>query len=123
MLDSLESDGVAPSFAMAKKKTATEKPSEGAPDLATEAGRVIHLRKTLGYPKSNGFAAFLDVSATRWNNVERGTPLSRDLVIRLVQSVPGLTSDWLYFGKSDGMPFELSRRLGLVGPPGNRNTA
>jgi hypothetical protein len=123
MLDSSESQPKAPSFAMAKKKSPAEKPKTAGPNMA-EAERVIHLRKVLGYPTSNSFAVFLGVSPTRWNNVENGTPLSRDLVFRLVRAIPGLTSDWLYFGNSDGMPFELARRLGVAGPPpGKRNTA
>lgn len=91
--------------------------------LPDEALRLRQLREALDFPTANSFAAFLDISTTRYNNIENGTPLSRDVVFRLVQRVPGLTSDWLYFGRPEGMPFELARRLGLLEAPGKRTTA
>lgn len=76
------------------------------------AQRLKRLRAILRYPTANAFAAFLKVSPQRWNNFENGTPLSREVAFRLVQSVPGLTLDWLYFGKPDGLPLSLARELG-----------
>jgi len=29
----------------------------------------------------------------------------------VVEKVPGVTLDWLYFGKLDAVPFEMARRL------------
>lgn len=81
------------------------------------ARRVRHLRETLGYESPGAFAAVLGYSPQRWGNVENGLPLSRDIAFKLVQIVPGLTLDWLYFGKPDGLPLELARRLGEF-PPG-----
>lgn len=117
MFVSPESFRRAPSPAVAKKKS-------GPKPLADEgqAERLVRLREALGYPKANGFAAFLGIGQQRWANFENGYPLSREIIFRLVQSVPGLTSDWLYFGKSDGLPLDLARRLGELGPPGNRTT-
>jgi hypothetical protein len=66
------------------------------------------------YESPGAFAAFLGYSAQRWGNVENGHPLSRDIAFKLVQMCPGLTLDWLYFGKPDGLPLELARRLGEI---------
>lgn len=88
------------------------------------ARRVRRLREALGYESPGAFAALLDYSAQRWGNVENGLPLSRDVAFKLVQTVPGLTLDWLYFGKPDGLPLELARRLGELPPErGKRTTA
>ncbi len=88
------------------------------------AKRVRLLREALGYDSPGAFAALLGFSAQRWGNVENGLPLSRDIAFKLVQTVPGLTLDWLYFGKPDGLPMELARRLGeLPSEPGKRTTA
>lgn len=106
------------SLAMPKK----QKPNEPAP-IDDQARRLKTLREALGHPTSNGFAAWLGIGANRYNNFENGTPLSREVVFLLVQSIPGLTSDWLYFGKPDGLTLELARRLGELGPPGKRTTA
>jgi hypothetical protein len=104
---------------------ATKKSKAGKPKPATDEGqaeRLVRLREALGYPTATAFAKFLDVGQQRWANFENGFPLSREIIIRLVQSVPGLTSDWLYFGKSGGLPVDLARLLGELGPPGKRTT-
>jgi hypothetical protein len=83
----------------------------------------VRLREAVGYPTATAFAKFLGIGQQRWANYENGFPLSREIIFRLVQSIPGLTSDWLYFGKPDGLPVDLARRLGELGPPGKRTTA
>jgi hypothetical protein len=103
---------------MAKKKSTKPKPvaDEG------QAERLVRLRESMGYPTATAFAVFLDIGQQRWANYENGYPLSREIVFRLVQSIPGLTSDWLYFGATGGLPVDLARRLGELGPPGKRTT-
>jgi hypothetical protein len=86
------------------------------------AGRVRRLREVLEYPTSTAFAGFLDVGVNRWINVENGFPLSKDLALKIVQRVPGLTLDWLYLGKDDGLPFHLARKLGETAPVGKSRT-
>lgn len=76
----------------------------------------------LGYNTSTGFANFLDVGMARYNAFENGSPLSRDVAFRLVRRIPGLTLDWLYFDKPDGLPIELARRLGVFDGPGKRSS-
>jgi len=86
------------------------------------ADRALRLREAMNYDTSAGFAAYLGVSPQRWNNVETGLPLSNQMAFLLVQKVPGLTLDWLYFGKAEGLPLELARRLGELGPAQNSTT-
>lgn len=89
---------------------------------AETATRVRLLRESMGYQTSNAFAAYLGVSAQRWNNVEIGMPLSRDMAFLLVRKVPGLSLDWLYFGNAAGLPLELAKRLGALGDRGSSTT-
>lgn len=122
MFDGIESVPNAPFLAMARKKSVSA--ANRLPRADQErAERVVRLRKALGHPQSAGMAAFLEVSPQRWNNVENGKPLGSELAIRVVRAVPGLTLDWLYFGKPDGLPLELARRLGEVGPAGTRRSS
>jgi hypothetical protein len=86
------------------------------------AQRLEQLRLALGYQTAAAFAGYLDISAQRWNNVEGGFPLSKDVAFKLVQKVPGLTLDWLYFGRADGLPVALARRLGELGPTGRKSS-
>lgn len=64
------------------------------------------------------FSRRMDITDTRWNNVERGHPLSRDLAILLVQKIPGLSLDWIYFGKTDALTVSLAEKLGELDAPG-----
>lgn len=111
MFDRLESAGHAPCFPMASKKATAAAPAKA--DLQ-RAERLVRLRKAFGYETASAFAAFLDVSKQRWGHCERGLPLGIDLATRVVRSLPGVTLDYLYFGKVEGLPLELARRLGLL---------
>jgi DNA-binding XRE family transcriptional regulator len=122
MFDGLESFCHAPSAAMAKRKTAPVAPRKTGDDLQ-RAERLKRLRETMGYETQSAFAAFLGISVQRWSNFENGMPISQEIVFLLVRSIPGLSSDWLYFGNPDGLSVSLARRLGEVGPPGKRTTA
>jgi hypothetical protein len=57
------------------------------------------------------FAVKYGFSVKQWNNFERGFPLSNPVAIQLVKQFPGLTLDWLYLGKADGLPGTLRTEL------------
>lgn len=101
------------------KKKAKPATKEAIPG---QAERLIRLRKALHYDTASGFAAFLDILQQTYSAFENGSPLSRGVVFRLVERIPGLTSDWLYFGNPVGLSVDLARRLGEVGPPGKRTS-
>jgi hypothetical protein len=61
------------------------------------------------------FAARVGLEYKRWNNFERGLPLNRDVAIHLVKAIHGLTLDWVYLGREDGLPLKLQRDLEEVG--------
>lgn len=122
MLVGFESPATAPSPAMPKKELAPKR--KAAPETIPGQGdRLRLLRTALGYETASSFAAFLGIIQQRYNAFENGSPLSREIAFRLVQKIPGLSLDWLYFGKAEGLPLELARRLGIIDTPGNRNTA
>lgn len=115
MIGGVESGGVARSFPMPSKKKPVASTSS-----AVEVGvpeRAKQLRTRLGYSTVPAFTTFLQIEPKRWYNVESGFPLSKELAFILVQRIPGLTTDWLWFGKSDGLPIQLARRLGVFDPP------
>ena len=93
----------------------------------TIADRVVRLREALDYKGRGGQLAFalkLDIFNSSLNMIEKGTPMSKDIAFRLVKLVPGLTLDWLYFGKPDGLTLEIQRLLGIMpSGPGKRTTA
>ena len=77
----------------------------------TVGRRLRHLRKALGYQYGNAFARHLGIMDARWYNLENGYPLSKEIAFLLVQKVSGLSLNWLYFGRTDGLS-GLAQRLG-----------
>lgn len=75
------------------------------------AKRLRQLRRAEGYKLASTFAAKLGITAPRLSNFEAGMPLSIDVAKRICANVPGVTLDWLYFGKEDGLPLALRQRL------------
>lgn len=87
------------------------------------ADRCERLRRAVGFQKSAAFSTFLGVSPQRWNNVETGLPLGRDLAMTVVKALPGLTLDWLYRGRPEGLSLDMARRLGEVPAPARKRTS
>jgi len=76
------------------------------------AERMRFMRERLGYKRSAEFARFLGVSPQRWNQVETGAePLSRQLAQLIIEKIPGMTLEWLYFEARRDPNFELMHRL------------
>ena len=57
------------------------------------------------------FANFLGVDRGRWNNIECGAPLSKEMALRIVRKFPGVTLDWLFLGRTEGLTAEMARAL------------
>ena len=57
------------------------------------------------------FASQIGIEYRSWNNYEAGYNLSRDKAMLLVQRIHGLTLDWIYLGREDGLSTKLQRAL------------
>lgn len=53
----------------------------------------------------------LGISLARWSGFEVGNPISREIAIKLVREFPGLTLDWIYLGKRDGLTLQMLELL------------
>lgn len=84
-------------------------------DNSQVAGRLRLLRFAVSGGNQTAFAAKLGIEPRRWNNFERGSPLSKEIAILLAQRIPGVSLDWLYLGKVEALPFALQRELELAG--------
>ena len=56
------------------------------PDLPL---RLKALRFMIAGENQTSFAARIGIEVKRWNNFERGSPLSKEIAILLVQKIPG----------------------------------
>ena len=80
----------------------------------TVGRRLRHLRKSLGYEYASTFARSIGIQDNRWTNLENGFPLSKEMAFLLVRKIPGLTLEWLYYGKIDArLSDRLVQRLGV----------
>jgi DNA-binding transcriptional regulator YiaG len=120
MFNSPESARAAPSIAMAKKGRPAIKPQHE--EIPGQASRLRRLRDAYHFASASAFAATLGIPVTTYNSFENGAPLSRQAAFKIVQKIPGITLDWLYFDKPDGLPLDVLRRLGLLEPPGKRRS-
>lgn len=77
-----------------------------------EAQRLRLLVRVMEFETSADFARWLKVDPRRWNNFEVGYPLSLDMARKLVARIPGLSFDWLFSGRPDGLSVEMARKLG-----------
>lgn len=75
------------------------------------------MREALDFDESAAFAREMGLTPTRWNNFENGNRLTRDIAELLVRKIPGLTVDWLFFGKPDALSGEMLRLLGELPTP------
>jgi hypothetical protein len=53
----------------------------------------------------------MSIRVAQHGNYENGFPLPRDAAITLATRVPGLTTDWLFMGREEGLSVDLCRRL------------
>jgi plasmid maintenance system antidote protein VapI len=82
-----------------------------AKKLTDETKRLIALRELHSGDNQTAFATLIGIDVKRWNNFERGSPLSKEIAFILVKKFPGLTTDWLWLGKEEGLPSRLQREL------------
>lgn len=84
---------------------------DNPPDWDEVGRRLRHLRRALFDESGPVFARRLGVSYERWNNYERGLPLSRDVAIRLCERIPGMSLDYLFFGTMNGLSGRIIEQL------------
>lgn len=75
------------------------------------AVRLRLLRTAIFAENTTAFARRVTISVQRLNNMENGFPLSLDVAKRIRASVPGITTDWLYFGDERALPVQMVTKL------------
>ena len=97
-----------------KVTTPAPKPSSAGAENpeVTQRMQVLALAFKDRYSNLAAFAAAMGLSYNQWNNIHSsGFPLSKDVAFKLVQALPGLTLDWLWFGYRQGLSHEIIQRL------------
>src|SRR4051812_27247175 len=86
------------------------------------AKRLRLLRKAEGCDNSSAWARRMGLTLPQLSNFENGVPLSRNAAINMVRRVPGLTMDWLFLGREEGLSFDLRQRLRQAQESGASNS-
>jgi DNA-binding XRE family transcriptional regulator len=75
--------------------------------------RLRAIRKATKFETAKDFAEdLLQVSSKRYGNIEAGKyALSKEIALRIVEKVPGMTLDWLFRDSRDGLSPSLHQRL------------
>jgi hypothetical protein len=73
--------------------------------------RLKLLRTAIARENQTQFCIRLGIGIPRWNQIENGAPLSKEVAFILVKAFPGITLDWLYLGNPGGLPVSLHREL------------
>lgn len=78
------------------------------PDTSKQSigDRLYAVREARGFLRQ-AFIDVLGISAQRWSNYETGKTIPPPDILAKVWQVTGATSDFVLFGRYDGMPFEL----------------
>lgn len=73
--------------------------------------RLIVIRKYMAGDNQADFARQLGLAPSRWNNLERGFPLTLKVTFLLIKAVEGLTTSYITHGYTERMPTALKRQL------------
>jgi hypothetical protein len=76
--------------------------------------RLVVIRTHVSGSNQAAFARTLGISPTRWNNIERGFPLTLNLLFLLTKTVPGLTPEYVTHGSLERMQSILKRQLSTL---------
>lgn len=79
------------------------------------AARLRQLRFAVSGRNQTAFAAKIEMEPKRWNNFERGYPLSKDAAFSIIECFPDITLDWLFRGIEDGLSVRRQRALAEAG--------
>jgi hypothetical protein len=73
--------------------------------------RLIVIRNHVAGDNQAEFARKLGIAPTRWNNMERGFPLTLKVTFLLIKAVEGLTTGYITHGYTERLPAALKRQL------------
>lgn len=76
-------------------------------------GRMRRLREAMGFKTQEEFARWLGITFKRWNNIEGGQSSLSLGVAKIVRRKvgPGITYDWLFEGRTDGLSNPMTVKL------------
>jgi transcriptional regulator with XRE-family HTH domain len=75
------------------------------------AERMLRLRNTFGLTQA-AFAKEFGFTTRQWSNYENGRPVGHTAAMQLIEKIPGLSLDWIYRGRIEGLSVAMAVALG-----------
>lgn len=94
-----------------KKKAAVKRPVQTNNGIADYVERLQLLREIISGDSQRDFAQKIGIDLKRWNNFERGFPVPRDVAIMIVDNIPGVSVDWIWFGWPNNLSQEMQTKI------------
>jgi hypothetical protein len=115
-LSEIISDGKAEMSSLAPEKFSGDSPpmalGRDSIDNKAVAERMRRIMRAYNISTVRQFAHTLHVAEDRLGVPMRGGSLSNQIAFRVCQTFPGVTLDWLYFGRADLLSPSLQKSLG-----------
>lgn len=83
----------------------------GGLDVKAYKRRLRILREIVSGGGQQEFADKLGIPMKRWNNYERGYPLSRETAFLLREKCPGVSIEWLWFGMTGNLSKSFEEKI------------
>lgn len=83
-------------------------------DIEAYRRRLRILREIVSGDNQTDFSRRLGVDYKRWSNYERGYPVPREVAFLLHEKFPGMSIEWIWFGKYAGLSADYRERILLA---------
>src|SRR3974390_753952 len=80
-------------------------------DIGGYQRRLRLLREIISGERQADFARRLGIPAKRWNNYERGFPVSREIAFMIWHAFPGMSIEWIWFGATGNLSEYYRERI------------
>ena len=76
--------------------------------------RLRILRQIISDENQQDFADRLGIDMKRWNNYERGYPVPREIAFLLMDTFPGISVEWIWFGMTGNLSQHYAKRIAEI---------
>ena len=80
-------------------------------DMQTRMRRLREALEGLDHGAQTRFAQQIGIGLTTWNAIENGKDVSIRVARAIIARYPGITLDWIYYGKAEGLTVHMYRLL------------
>ena len=76
--------------------------------------RLRILRQIISDENQQDFADRLGIDMKRWNNYERGYPVPREIAFLLMDTFPGISVEWIWFGMTGNLSQHYAKLIAEI---------